>query len=66
MKQSVLVPILTNEYYNLPKYYRYMTNGIFDALETAFLSGSETADVPEADFIKMITEIQLSDGSQNN
>jgi hypothetical protein len=58
--------ITVSELYNKPEYYRFMPESIFSALEWAFLEGKPTAKVPEKDYIKMITEIQLNNGIQNN
>lgn len=66
MIQVAFIPILTNDYYYMTKYYRFMPASIFDALERSFCNGETVANVPEADFLKMITEIKLSDGSQDN
>ena len=66
MKTVAFIPILTKDYYNVPKLYRFMSSEIFDSLEAAFLNGSDTALVPEADFLKMITEIELNNGIKSN
>lgn len=66
MYQVAFIPILTNEYYNVPKYFRFMSNLIFDSLEKSFLDGNKTALVPEYDFLKMITEYNLKNGIQSN
>lgn len=55
-----------DELYNNTEIYRFMPKSIFDALERAFLDGRQTAEVPESDYIRMIIEMQLNDGSQNN
>ena len=66
MEQSVLIPILMKDYYNVTKYYRFMTTSIFNSLEKAYLSGSEIALVPESDFIKMTHEMILFYGPENS
>lgn len=55
-----MVEIEVDKYYSNRGYYPYMTAQMFDALEAAYLSGAETAKVPEADFNKMMSEINAS------
>ena len=66
MKKLVFIPILTKVYYNVPKFYRFMPNEIFNALEEAYIKGNDVALVDESDFIRMTQEILLSNGTQNN
>ena len=63
---SAFILILTKEYYSEPKYYRYMTKCIFDALEVAFLAGDEKALVPELDFVQMTHQLILKNGIESN
>lgn len=53
-----MIEIAINEYYNKPQYFPFMQENIFNALEVAFLEGKETAEVPKADFEKMLLEYQ--------
>lgn len=55
-----MVEIEVDKYYSNRGYYPYMTAQVFDALEAAYLSGAETAKVPEVDFNKMMSEINAS------
>jgi hypothetical protein len=48
--------IKVSEYYNNPRYYAFMPETVFDALEAAFLDGNEFADVDKAQFDKMIAD----------
>lgn len=66
MNTVAYIPILTNDYYNTPIYYRFMPASIFNELEKSFINGTAVAYVPETDFIKMIAEINLNDGSKDN
>lgn len=66
MKKVVLIPILTNDYYNVPKFYRFMPNEIFNALEEAYIKGNDVALVDEYYFLRMITATKINDGTQNN
>jgi hypothetical protein len=50
------IEINLSEYYNEPKYYRFMPKSVFNALEAAFLAGEETAVVPKADFQGMLND----------
>ena len=48
------IEIKLSEYYDNPKYYGYMSEGVFNALESAFLDGKESAEVPEMEFEVML------------
>jgi hypothetical protein len=68
---SSKIEVRSSEYYNEPKYYRFMPRSIFDALENSVLTSVERYDqitclVPESDFLRMINEIQLNNGSKDN
>lgn len=52
------IKIAIVEYYNKPQFFPFMPEVIFNALETAFLAGKETAEVPKAEFEKMLSEFQ--------
>ena len=54
--------IAVDDFYHKPEYYRFMPESIFSALEKAFLEGEKTAIIPEKDYIKMITEININNG----
>lgn len=60
------IEVKVSDYYNRPELYRFMPRSIFDELEKAFREGSEFANVPEPEFLKMITVIELSNGIQSN
>jgi hypothetical protein len=47
------IEIKVSEYYDNPKYYAFMPEIVFDALEAAFLEGRDTALVPKAAFDEM-------------
>lgn len=49
-----MVKILISNFYNVPIFYPFMSPAMFGALEQAFVSGKETADVSETDFDNMI------------
>jgi len=48
------IEIKVSEYYNNPKYYRFMPESVFNALESAFLDGKETAEVSKVEFEAML------------
>jgi hypothetical protein len=50
------VEIKISEYYSNPKYYAYMPEVVFSALESAFLDGLETAIIPQSAFDEMLKE----------
>ena len=54
------IEISLSEYYNNPKYYAFMPEVIFDALEDAFLKGEEVAIVPKQEFENMLFDFQNS------
>ena len=47
------IEIKLSEYYDNPKYYGYMPESVFNALESAFLDGKETAEVLKMEFEAM-------------
>lgn len=49
-----LIRIKTGEYYDKPEFYPYMPESVFSALEAAELAGSETAEVEDTEFQKMM------------
>lgn len=51
------IVIQVSEYYNKPKYYGFMPEIMFNALESAFINGKETAEVPKAAFETMLKDI---------
>lgn len=50
------IEIKVAEYYNQPKYFAYMPEAVFNALEEAFIAGKETVFVPKVAFDAMILE----------
>ena len=50
------IDIKVAEYYNQPKYFPYMPEPVFNALEEAFIAGKEAAIVPKAAFETMLLE----------
>ena len=50
------IEINLSEYYANPKYYRFMPESLFNALESAFLDGKETAEVPQPEFEAMLND----------
>lgn len=52
------IEIKVAEYYDQPKYYGEMPEVVFNALETAFISGAETAIVPKAEFETMLRNFE--------
>ena len=64
--RSDMLCIAVSDYYDHPEFYRFMPESIFNLLEQAYLDGQEKAVVPEADFIRMITEMNLRNGNQDN
>jgi hypothetical protein len=52
------VKIKVSEYYDNPKYYAFMPKIVFDALETSFLDGHDTALVSKYAFDEMQKELE--------
>ena len=52
------IEIKVSEYYDQPKYYGYMPEAVFNALEAAFISGAETAIVPKTAFEMMLMSFE--------
>jgi len=50
------IEIKLSEYYDNPKYYGFMPEGVFNAMETAFLDGKETAAVSKSEFEAMLND----------
>lgn len=50
------IEIKVSEYYNQPKYFAYMPEAVFNALEEAFVAGKEAAIVPKVAFETMLSE----------
>ena len=50
------IEVNISEYYDNQKYYGYMPEVVFDALESAFLEGKETAEVPKMEFEAMLND----------
>ncbi|MCL1933576.1 MAG: hypothetical protein FWF53_07185 [Candidatus Azobacteroides sp.] len=50
------IEINVSEYYDGNKYYRFMPQSIFNALEAAFLEGKGTAIVPKSEFEAMLND----------
>lgn len=52
------IDIKVAEYYNQPKYFPYMPEAVFNALEEAFIAGRELANVPKVTFETMLLEFK--------
>jgi hypothetical protein len=52
------------DYYNHPEFYRYMPKSVFLALESAYLNGSFTAEVPNEDFTRMLLLKEINEKPQ--
>jgi hypothetical protein len=52
------IEIKVSEYYTNQKYYRFMPEIVFNALEAAFLEGRDTALVSKAAFDEMQKELE--------
>ena len=50
------IEIQVAEYYNKPKFYGFMPEEIFNALEAAFIEGKDTAGVPAEAFNLMLKQ----------
>ena len=48
------INVKLSEYYDNSKYYGFMPEIIFNALESAFLDGKETAEVSKPEFETML------------
>lgn len=59
-----MIKIKVFDYYNHPEYYRYMSESIFYALESAYLSWSFTAEISNKDFTRMIVLKQINEKPQ--
>lgn len=63
------IEIKVSDYYDKPKFYAYMPEEIFNALEAAFIAGEKTAIVPKLEFDLMLKNIsyeQEEKGAQNH
>ncbi|MDR1584055.1 MAG: hypothetical protein LBS55_12525 [Prevotellaceae bacterium] len=52
------IEIKVSEYYDNQKYYAFMPETVFNALEAAFLDGRDTAFVSKAAFDEMQKELE--------
>lgn len=52
--------INVDTFYANRAYYPYIPVPVFDALEAAYLEGSETALVPEADYLQMMSNLKAA------
>jgi hypothetical protein len=52
------IEIKVSEYYDNPKYYAFMPEIVFNALEAAFLDGRDTALVSKTAFDEMQKELE--------
>jgi len=50
------IEIKLSDYYDNPKYYGYMPESVFNALESAFLDCKETAKVSKSEFEAMLND----------
>ncbi len=51
------IEIKVSDYYDKPKFYAYMPEEIFNALEAAFIAGGKTAIVPRFAFELMLKNL---------
>lgn len=51
------IEIKVSDYYDKPKFYAYMPEEIFNALEVAFIAGEKTAIVPRFAFGLMLKNL---------
>ena len=54
------ISINVDSYYPNRAYYPYIPAVVFDALEAAYLEGSESADVPEAAYNEMLSNLKAA------
>ena len=54
------ITINVDSYYPNRAYYPYIPAGIFDALENAYLNGSGSANVPEAEYAVMLSNLKAA------
>lgn len=47
-------------YYSNRAYYPYIPASIFDALEAAYLEGRESAEIPEADYSVLVSNLKAA------
>ena len=59
-----MIEIELNNYYNKPEHYRFMPKSVFLALESAYINGLLTANVPNEDFARMILLKQINEKPQ--
>lgn len=59
-----MIEIELNAYYNHPEYYRYMLKSVFLALESAYINGLLTAEVPNEDFTRMMLLKEINEKPQ--
>lgn len=54
------ISINVDSYYANRDYYPYIPAAVFDALEAAYLQGSESAIVPEAAYNEMLSNLKAA------
>lgn len=59
-----MIEVLVNDYYDNPTFYRFMPQSVFTLLESAYLKGFLTVEVPNEDFTKMIILKEFNDNPQ--
>lgn len=55
-----IISINVDSFYPVRSYYPYIPAVVFDALEAAYLEGSETANVPEAEYNEMLSNLKAA------
>ena len=56
----VMIEINVDKFYSNRDYYPFIPGSVFQALENAYLSGKETALVPEDEYNAMMSNINAS------
>lgn len=54
------VSINLEPYYTNRAYYPYLPAAVFDALEAAYLEGRESAEIPEADYSVLVSNLKAA------
>lgn len=61
-----LVKVKVTDFYNHPELYPFMPQAVFDALESAYLSGENNAEISLTDLIELSHKLILNHGPENN
>jgi len=55
------ITINVDSFYSNRAYYPFLPAPVFDALEAAYLDGKETAEVSEADYNTLLSNLKTAD-----